>query len=354
MKEKHYHEEHEEHEGWYCKSAIPQVGIQAVLDTQTERLDPGERNVEDRMAKVRFEGVFPILVTPFDEQGEADLDSFGRTIRFMREVGVDGVTILGVLGEANRMVDAEREALIEAAVAAAEGQLPIVVGTSHSGTAATSALSRSAETLGAQGVMVTPSREPVPNEERIFETFQQVAEGTSLPIVVQDHPASTQVHMSVPLMLRLVSEIPNVACIKEEAVPTPPKITALLDGMGDRRVPILTGLGALYGFFDLRRGTHGFMTGFAFPEVLLALVSAAKEGRFERVYEIYQRFLPLIVFEQQPGVAVRKEIFRLRGLIETGTVRHPGGGLDDRTGEQVREVLKRVLGDTDITRPIEV
>ena len=75
------------------------------------------------MAEVRFEGVFPILITPFDERGEVDLDSFDGTIRFMHEVGVNGVTILGVLGEANRMVDAEREALIRAAVAAAEGQL---------------------------------------------------------------------------------------------------------------------------------------------------------------------------------------------------------------------------------------
>ena len=83
-------------------------------------------------------------------------------------------------------------------------------------------------------------------------------------------------------------------------------------------------------------------------------MAAAKAGRFDRVYEIYQRFLPLIVFEQQPGVAVRKEIFRLRGLIETGTVRHPAGGIDDRTREQVREALERVLGEADITRPIEV
>jgi 4-hydroxy-tetrahydrodipicolinate synthase len=142
------------------------------------------------MAEVRFEGVFPILVTPFDARGGVDLDSFARVIRFAREVGVDGVTILGVLGEANRMVDAEREALIEGAVATAEGELPIVVGTSHSGTAATQMLSQTAEALGAQGVMVSPSREPVPNEGRIFEYFQHVAEGTSLPIVVQDHPAS--------------------------------------------------------------------------------------------------------------------------------------------------------------------
>lgn len=304
-------------------------------------------------AEVKFEGVFPILVTPFDASGDLDIASFDRLIRFMADAGVDGVTILGVLGEANRMVDEEREQLVRAAVFAADDRIPVVVGTSHSGTDAAGRLSKGAESLGAGGVMVTPSREGVPNEDRVFEYFQQVGEATALPIVMQDHPVSTQVHMSVPLMLRIIEEVPTVACVKEEAVPTPPKVTALLDGMS-RPVPILTGLGALYGAFDLARGSHGFMTGFAFPEVLMAMVRAAREGRHDTVMDIYRRFLPLIVFEQQPGVAVRKEILRQRGLLSTGHVRHPARGIDAKTAEQLRNVLEAVLPGVDITKPIDV
>lgn len=298
-----------------------------------------------------LKGVFPILVTPFDDRGGVDLTSFERVVRFMAEIGVDGVTILGVLGEANRMVDAEREVLIRSAIAAAD--VPVVVGTSHSGTQATLGLSRMAENLGASGVMVTPSREPVPNADRVFETIQTVAERISIPMVLQDHPVSTQVHMPTPLILRMIAEISGIACIKEEATPTPPKITALLDGM-EREVTILTGLGALYGRFDLERGSHGFMTGFAFPEVLIAMVKAAREERWDDLAEVYQRYLPLIVYEQQPGVAVRKEIFRLRGLIDSNRVRHPGGSMDAKTGEMVPKVLQSVLGDVDLTKPLTV
>ncbi len=306
------------------------------------------------MASVTFKGVFPILVTPFDDHGNLDLESFDRTVRFMADIGVNGVTIIGVLGESNRMLDAEREQLIKTAVGAAEGRIPVIVGTSYSGTGATLELSRMAESLGAAGVMVTPSRESVPNEDRIFEFFQQVAEGISIPIVVQDHPASTQVHMSVSLILRLVREIPLVACIKEEAVPTPPKITALLNGIGDRAVTILTGLGALYGAFDLARGAHGFMTGFAFPEVLLALVQGTENKDFDTVHDIYHRYLPLIVYEQQPGVALRKEIFRQRGLIASSYVRHPGANIDPITADHLKSLLHKMLPGVDITRPIEV
>ena len=180
-----------------------------------------------------FTGVWPILVTPFDDKENVDLDSMDRVIRFMVQLGMDGVTILGVLGESNRLLDAEREQIIATSVKAA-GAMPVCVGTSHTGTAAARALSQMAEQLGAAAVMVTPGYEPTPNEQRVFEYFKTIAEGITIPIVAQDHPASSQVHMSVPLILRLIHEIPRIACVKEEAPPTPQKITAVMNGMTGR------------------------------------------------------------------------------------------------------------------------
>ena len=158
--------------------------------------------------------------------------------------------------------------------------------------------------------------------------------------------------MSVSLISRAVAEIPSVACIKEEATPTPPKIRALRESMKTRSVPILTGLGALYGEFDLQAGSSGFNTGFAFPEVLQAMVKASSAGDSARVRELYTGFLPLIVFEQQPGVAVRKEILRMRGPIRSSKVRHAGADLQPAVGEQLRSLLTQVLPDIDITKPL--
>lgn len=300
---------------------------------------------------IAFSGVFPIVATPFNADESLDLESLDRLIRFLARLGVDGVTVLGVLGEANRMLDYEREQVIRTTVAAA-GAMPVVVGTSHPGTRATRELSLMAHELGAAAAMITPSREPVPDEGRIFDYFQRLAEGLPLPIVVQDHPASTQVFMGVPLLARLAREIPQVACIKEEGVPTPVRIEALRQATAERRLPILTGLGALYGIFDLRSGSDGFMTGFAFPEVLQALVRLARENRWSEAAALYQRFLPLIVFEQQPGVAVRKELLRRRGLIRHGQVRHPGGGLAPGTARQLEALLEEILPGVDLSQPL--
>jgi 4-hydroxy-tetrahydrodipicolinate synthase len=298
-------------------------------------------------------GVVPILATPFHEDESLDLESLDRLVRFMAGLGVDGVTVLGVLGEANRLNDREREAVVRTAVAAATGRVPVVVGASHPGTHATIDLVSMAADLGAAAVMVAPSAEAVPSDDRVFGYYRDLGSRARLPIVVQDHPASTGVHMAVPLMLRIVAEVPGVVAIKEEAVPTAPKVRALREGMAQRGVGILTGLGALYGVFDLEAGSDGFNTGFAFPEVLIAMVRTARAGDWHAARALYARFLPLIVFEQQPGVAIRKEILRRRGLLRTATVRRPGATLAPGALQQLDTLLSATFGTTDITRPLD-
>ena len=299
---------------------------------------------------IDFRGVFPILATPFHPDETLDLESMRRQVEFMAAVGANGITVLGVLGESNRMSDRDRERIIETSVAAA-GAMPVIVGTSHTGTNATIDLTQMAQDLGAAAVMIAPSYEPIPSDERVIDYFGRVAAATSIPIVAQDHPASTQVHMAVPVLLRLLSSVPQIVCMKEEGVPTPQRVAALRRGL-DRPFPILTGLGALYGLFDLEQGSEGFNTGFAFPEVLIAMVEAHRRGDLDAVRRIYARFLPLIVFEQQPGTAIRKEILRRRGLIDTSTVRHPGAGLAPEIGEQLARLLDWLLPGVDLARPL--
>ena len=306
------------------------------------------------MIEHNFSGVIPILATPFNDDESLDLASWQRMIEFMVGLGVDGITILGVLGESNRLNDHEREALIKSAVATVNKHIPVIVGTSHSGSAAAAYLSRMAEDLGADAVMVAPTKELVPSDERIIEYYQRIAHdstGTKLPIVLQDHPASTEVHMSVPLILRVVKDVASVVAIKAEAVPTPQKVRALREGLS-RPVTILSGLGALYAPFDLAAGSDGFNTGFAFPEVLMAMVNAAKANDFDQIHALYARFASLIVFEQQPGLAVRKEVLRLRGLIACNRVRHPGATIAPGVAASLAALIERTLPTADITKPI--
>jgi len=301
-----------------------------------------------------FAGVIPILATPFADDETIDLVSWQRMLAFMADRGVDGVTILGVLGESNRLNDEERQTLIKAAVAALGGRIPIIVGTSASGTRTAVYLSCMAQDLGAAAVMVTPSREPVPNDDRIVELYDRLGRSLSIPIVLQDHPASTDVHMPAGLIARILRSVPSIECVKEEAVPTAPKIRQLREALTERRISVLSGLGALYAPLDLEAGCDGLNTGFAFPEVLQALVAAARAGDWLRVHRLYSRFAALIVFEQQPGLAIRKELLRRRGLLASARVRHPGATISAAQSAQLDAVLARTLPHADLTRPITV
>jgi len=301
-----------------------------------------------------MKGIIPILATPFRDDETLDLDSLSRMIDFMIGIGVDGVTVLGVLGESNRLCEEERSAVIDCAVKAAAKRITVIAGTSHSGTHVVHRYSRIAQDLGADAVMITPTKEAVPDEERIVESFRRISQGLSIPIVLQDHPASSEVHMPVSLMLQMLKAVPAIRCIKEEAVPTAPKVRKLREGFQEVAVPILTGLGALYAPFDLEAGSDGFNTGFAFPEVLMAMLQAARRSDWMRVHQIYAWFAPLIVFEQQPGVAIRKELLRRRGLLQSARARHPGATVTNAAAKQLEGILERTLPGVDITRPIAV
>src|SRR4051812_2658935 len=172
------------------------------------------------MSTFPFSGVIPILATPFHDDESLDLDSLERMIRFNVAAGVDGITVLGLLGESNRLTDADRDRIVARAVKAAGG-LPGIVGTSHTGTAATIELTRRAADQGAVAAMITPSLQPSPNDKAVFEYFARVAAAVSLPIVLQDHPAISQVHMPVDLIVRMVKEIASIVCVKAEALPSP-------------------------------------------------------------------------------------------------------------------------------------
>jgi 4-hydroxy-tetrahydrodipicolinate synthase len=304
-----------------------------------------------------FRGVFPIVVTPFFSDDSLDLVSFKRSIEFLSKTGAAGVTVTGVLGEANRLTDTERECLISNAKETVEGlnqPFHLVVGTSHSGTHVTVALTKAAAHLGADAVMIAPHKDHS-TDESIYHLYERVADACpDLPVILQDYPTSSGVHFSLDLLTRIVSEVSTVQSIKLESLPTATRLSALrnIPEFVGSEVTILTGLGGLNAGFDLEHGSDGFMTGFAFPEILVAMHKYAQKKNMSRALELYQLYLSLLVMEQQGGLAIRKEIYRKRGMIECNHVRHPGKSIDVVVKASLDRQLERSLPGIDITKPL--
>jgi 4-hydroxy-tetrahydrodipicolinate synthase len=296
----------------------------------------------------RYRGVLPILPTPFREDDRIDFDSLGRLLDFLALVGVDGVTVLGVLGEGAALTDEEAREVVRFACGSG---LPLIAGISRQSAYATRAMAEFAAGAGAAAVMVAPPSVEGISPDAIGGFFAEAASGP-LPLIVQDHPASSRVQMPAALLARMIDELPAVAGLKCESVPAGTKIRAIRERT--QRVPVLTGLGALYAATDLAAGADGFNTGFAFPEVLQALLSAARGGDSARVLELYRRFLPLIVFEQHPGPAIRKEVWRHRGILTSPRVRPPTPQLDPWMASQLEVLLEDAFPGRDLTAPIKV
>jgi 4-hydroxy-tetrahydrodipicolinate synthase len=286
-------------------------------------------------------GVWNIVPTPFDPDGALDLASIDTLVPFVRSTGVDGLTILGVLGEAGRLGDAERLAVIDAVMRAADGSIPVCIGVSHAATDRAIAYAREAERAGAAAVMLAPPPLAKPSDAAIRRHYLAVADAIELPIVVQDHPASSGVRMSVELLLSLAEASVSCRVIKLEDEPTPPKVGALVTG-SDRLV-VLGGLGGSMLTEELRRGAHGTMTGFGFPEILVMIARRWFAGDPGGAVALFDRYATVIRFENQAllNLPIRKLVYQRRGAIAHATVRAPGAPADPGTIADLDDLLAR-------------
>ncbi len=289
-----------------------------------------------------LQGVWNIVPTPFNDDGSLDGPSIRTLTDFVIERGVDGMTILGVMGEAARLSDIERNVVLNTAIEQANGRLPVCVGVSHAATDRAVAYAREAQHAGAHAVMLAPPALARPNDAAVRRHYFAVAEAIDVPIVVQDHPASSGVWMTVEFLASLAEETTKCRVVKLEDEPSPPKIGRLL--AADPEIRILGGLGAIMLLEELHRGAHGTMTGFGFPEILVDIVGRYRSGDVDGATEVFFRATPLIRFENQPGLnlAIRKRIYQLRGAIATARVRAPGGGLDPMTSSELDDILARL------------
>ncbi|MDO9068463.1 MAG: dihydrodipicolinate synthase family protein [Deltaproteobacteria bacterium] len=287
-------------------------------------------------------GVYIIAVTPFTDGGALDLESTDHLVDSYIESGVTGITILGIMGEATKLTAEESRAFAKRVINRVNGKVPVVVGASSPGFAPMRELTESVMDMGAAGVMIAPPSS-LRTDDQIYNYFEMVGEtlGTAVPFVLQDHPVSTGVQMTTSVILRIIKSVPTCVMLKHEDCPGLAKLSAIREsnkGGDTRRVSILTGNGG--GLFlpeELTRGADGAMTGFAYPEMMVQVCNAHKSGDLGRAHDIFDAYLPLARYEQQPGIglAVRKYILAKRSMITSAAIRKPGPKL---TAEDINDI----------------
>ncbi len=290
-------------------------------------------------------GVFVIAVTPFTETMQVDDASIDSMVDFYFEKGADGLTILGMMGEAPKLTQSEAIHVTRRTIGRA-GPKPVIVGVSAPGLAAISELTKAAMDLGAAGVMVAPPSS-LRTDDQILAYYQNVVAmiGSEVPVVLQDFPLVTNVVISSATLGRIVETLPSVVMLKHEDWPGLGKISDVraAEAEGRRRLSILCGNGGLFLPEEMQRGADGAMTGFAFPEMMADVVRHSAAGAFEKAQDIFDAYLPLVRYEQQPGIglAVRKYVLAKRGAIASANQRSPGAALTHQAVAEVERLLAR-------------
>jgi 4-hydroxy-tetrahydrodipicolinate synthase len=290
-------------------------------------------------------GVFVIAVTPFTDTMAVDTASIDTMVDFYYDKGADGLTILGMMGEAPKLT--QTEALdITRQTLKRSGDKPVVVGVSAAGLAAIEELTKSVMDMGAAGVMVAPPGS-LKTDDQIFTYYQNVVDaiGADVPVVLQDFPLVTGIHISSSLLGRIVEAMPSIVMLKHEDWPGLAKISDIrnAEAKGRRRLSVLCGNGGVFLPEEMERGADGAMTGFAFPEMMVDVVRLAGNGEMERAQDLFDAYLPLVRYEQQPGLglAVRKHTLAKRGAIASATQRRPGAVLAPKAVAEVERLIAR-------------
>ncbi len=288
-----------------------------------------------------FHGVIPITPTPFTADGAVDVPSLRRLVDFMVGERVQGLAILGFLGENHKLSGEERRLVLSTVKEQSAGRLQLFVGVRAFGAAGAIEQAEEARSVGdADGVFVAPIG--VQNDAVLYQFFKDVAEHSGLPVMLHDFPDSFDTVLSPELIGRLANEVPGIIGIKLEELPVMTKLTRLLELAPDFR--IFGGLGGMFFLEELQRGAHGIMTGFSFPSVLVEIYEKFSAGDEAGATKVFDEKCPLLRYEFQPkiGLAFRKHVFHKLGVFSSDHIRAPGAKLDARTVQEFEAIVRRV------------
>jgi len=293
----------------------------------------------------RHRGIYPVAPTTFTESGELDLESQKRCIDFMIDAGSDGICILANFSEQFLVSDEEREVLTRTVLEHVKGRVPVIVTTTHTSTRVCAQRSRRAQDMGAAMVMVMPPYHGATfrfAEPQIQAFYAGISDAIDIPIMIQDAPASGTA-LSAPFLARLAMEIEHVAYFKIETAGAAAKLRELIRLGGTTIEGPWDGEEAITLLPDLDAGATGSMTGGGYPDGIRPIIEAHRNGDRERAYALYERWLPLINYEnRQAGFLAAKALMKEGGVIACEAPRQPWPAMHPETRKGLIETAKRL------------
>ena len=239
-----------------------------------------------------WQGVFPALMTEFKADGALDLEATQKHIQSCIDAGIEGLVMLGTLGENPSLTQDEKESVLKAAVEVTEGKIPVLSGVAEYTTDFAIDFVRRAERAGVHGLMTLPCMVYQQDSREAVRHFRTVAGATDLPIMIYNNPVAYKVDLS-PEDFAGLADVENIVAVKESSHDSR-RITDMFNVVGDRYT-IFCGVDDLV-LENLLFGAKGWVCGMVntFPREAVRLYELARDGKVEEAYELYKWFMPLL------------------------------------------------------------
>ena len=287
-------------------------------------------------------GIFAIVITPFQENGELDESGLRKIVHFCIQAGAHGLVGPANASEFATLSDDERRRWIEIVVAESGGQIPVVASVTSGHIIPTLSLAQHAQRIGTDGIMVMPPHILHLDADGCYRYYQALSLASTIPICIQNFNSPIGTPMTPELLARICGELEQVEYIKEETTPEPQRISQTITAAGDACKGVMGGQGGVYLLNEYPRGIAGNMPACHTVDILVKLWNMLKTGNQVQARSLFNRMLPLMNHERLYGISIYKEVMFRRGIIQSPTQRAPGQKLDQHDFAELDLILTDV------------
>lgn len=271
------------------------------------------------MSDTNYRGVFTILSTPFNSDGEINWQDFERVIEFCVRCGAHGIVWPVNASGFPVLTDEERLKGMDVVMEKVAGRAPVVLGVQGASAQHARIFSKRAHEVGAQGVIaMAPYIQELEDDGAVMRYFQTIDQEVDVPIFIQNHTRGSV--FSIDTLVKLIQEVEHVEYIKEETFPVTHKITGLIKKAGPKLKGVFGGAGGRYLLQEYPRGVAGQMPGCHVTDVVVKLWDAFEAGDLKEAKRIYGLMSPLFALEALKGTSY-PEVLRRRGVIKSSRSR---------------------------------
>ena len=286
---------------------------------------------------VSWKGVFPAITTKFTSQNQLDLGLFKKNLSAQLDAGINGIVLGGSLGEASVLTNDEKEILVKETLLFVEGKVPVIINIAEGSTDDAIELAQKASLWGAQGLMLLPPMRYKADDRETVQYFKDVAESTSLPIMIYNNPVDYKIDVTIDMFAELAS-ISNIQAIKESTRDVT-NVTRLRNAFRDR-FSILCGVDTL-ALEELVLGADGWVAGLvcAFPAETVAVFKLVRAGRLEEAINIYRWFMPLLELDIHSKLVQYIKLAESKTGLGSEFVRRPRLVLEGAERQRIENII---------------